>query len=141
MRRSERTCNDHFCRRITLCPVRSAARSEAKPNGVVRCRHGTAKSSELWAVPDQQCITERDATNQISTGFQALRAALHSGHNASGAAMTDARLALDEMPEASHASRKWAVYGGRLALAAALILAWDYGARTLGRLFFAPPLD
>src|SRR6266700_783070 len=124
-----------------MCPVRSAARSEAKPSGVVRCRHGTAKGSELWAVPDQQCTTERDATNQISRGFRALRAALHPGHNASGAAMTDARLALDALPEASHAWRKGAVYGGRLALATALILAWDYGARTLGSLFFAPPLD
>ena len=28
-----------------------------------------------------------------------------------------------------------------LALAAALLLAWEYGARTLERLFFAPPLD
>jgi NitT/TauT family transport system permease protein len=53
-----------------------------------------------------------------------------------------AQIAIDEdMPQPSISWRKWAVYGGRLALAAALILAWDYGARTLGPLFFAPPLE
>jgi hypothetical protein len=55
--------------------------------------------------------------------------------------MTDAQLALAAVPEASHASRKWIVYAGRLALAAALVGAWDYGARTLGPLFFAPPRE
>jgi NitT/TauT family transport system permease protein len=54
--------------------------------------------------------------------------------------MTGAQIALDSAPEPSLAWRKWAVYGGRLVLAAALILAWEYGARTLGPLFFAPPL-
>jgi len=53
--------------------------------------------------------------------------------------MTD--IAVQNEPQANAASRRWAIYGGRLALAAALILAWEYGARTLGRLFFAPPLD
>jgi NitT/TauT family transport system permease protein len=38
-------------------------------------------------------------------------------------------------------SRKWLVHGGRLALALALLLAWEYGAHTLGPLFVAPPLD
>jgi NitT/TauT family transport system permease protein len=52
--------------------------------------------------------------------------------------MTDA-LAIDTVPVAPAAWRKTAVYAGRLALAAALIGAWEYGARTLGRLFFAPP--
>ena len=55
--------------------------------------------------------------------------------------MTDAQIALESMPESAVAWRKLVVYGGRLALAAALILAWDHGARTLGPLFFAPPLD
>jgi NitT/TauT family transport system permease protein len=54
--------------------------------------------------------------------------------------MTAAQLALDSAPERSLAWRKWAVYGGRLLLAAALIVGWEYGARTLGPLFFAPPL-
>src|SRR5437762_4314023 len=55
--------------------------------------------------------------------------------------MSDAQLTLDDVRESSHAWRKWAVYGGRLAIAAALIGAWDYGARTLGKLFVAPPLE
>jgi NitT/TauT family transport system permease protein len=49
--------------------------------------------------------------------------------------------AIDDVPQSSTAWRKWAVHGGRFALAAAVILAWDHGARTLGPLFFAPPLD
>jgi NitT/TauT family transport system permease protein len=53
--------------------------------------------------------------------------------------MTDAQLAHDVASENSYAWRKWVVYGGRLALAAALIAGWDYGARTLGPLFFATP--
>jgi len=36
--------------------------------------------------------------------------------------------------------RQWIVTGGRIALAVALLLAWDWGARSLGPLFFAPPL-
>ena len=43
--------------------------------------------------------------------------------------------------EASVVWRKGAVYGGRLLIVITLLGAWDYGARTLGRLFFAPPLD
>jgi NitT/TauT family transport system permease protein len=41
----------------------------------------------------------------------------------------------------SAASRKLAVYGGRLVLAALLIAGWEYGAQTLGKLFFAPPRE
>ncbi len=59
----------------------------------------------------------------------------------SGRTCNDRRARLEAPAEASAVSRKAAVYGGRLALAAALILAWEYGARTLGPLFFAPPLD
>jgi len=36
--------------------------------------------------------------------------------------------------------RRWLVIGGRIALALALLLAWEWGARSLGPLFFAPPL-
>ena len=43
--------------------------------------------------------------------------------------------------EASVVWRKGAVYGGRLLIMITLLGAWEYGARTLGRLFFAPPLD
>src|SRR2546423_121654 len=64
-----------------MYPVRSAARSEAKLSEVVRCRHGTAKGSELRAVPDQQCTTERDTPRLNRAATQALRAALHPGHS------------------------------------------------------------
>ncbi|MCC6889463.1 MAG: ABC transporter permease [Hyphomicrobiales bacterium] len=37
-------------------------------------------------------------------------------------------------------ARRWIIHGGRLALVVALIAGWEYGARTLGPLFFAPPL-
>jgi NitT/TauT family transport system permease protein len=36
--------------------------------------------------------------------------------------------------------RQWIITGGRLALAIALLLAWEWGARAFGPLFFAPPL-
>ena len=52
-----------------------------------------------------------------------------------------ADVAIETGPEASAAWRRWAVHGGRLLLAAAIVLAWEYEARTLGRLFFAPTLD
>src|SRR3954471_12731329 len=55
--------------------------------------------------------------------------------------MTHVQLTTTEAPPGHAASRKWLVYGGRVALALAILLAWEYGARTLGRLFFAPPLD
>ena len=53
--------------------------------------------------------------------------------------MTD--IAVEHEAETGAAWRKWAIHGGRLALTVAIILAWEYGARTFGRLFFAPPLD
>ena len=52
-----------------------------------------------------------------------------------------ADIAIESVAEGSAISRKAAIYGGRLLLAAAIILAWEYEARTLGPLFFAPPLD
>jgi NitT/TauT family transport system permease protein len=36
--------------------------------------------------------------------------------------------------------RQWIVIGGRILLAVALLLAWEWAARSLGPLFFAPPL-
>lgn len=36
--------------------------------------------------------------------------------------------------------RQWIVNGGRVLLAIALLLAWEWGARSFGPLFFAPPL-
>jgi ABC-type nitrate/sulfonate/bicarbonate transport system permease component len=53
--------------------------------------------------------------------------------------MTD--LAMDTPEAPSQSWRKWAVHGGRIALAVSILLGWEYGARTLGPLFFAPPLD
>jgi NitT/TauT family transport system permease protein len=47
----------------------------------------------------------------------------------------------DRTPSDALAWRKPIVLAGRLALAAALLAGWEYGARSLGRLFFAPPLD
>ena len=44
------------------------------------------------------------------------------------------------LPETSAIPRQWIVTGGRLALALALLLAWEWGARAFGALFFAPPL-
>jgi NitT/TauT family transport system permease protein len=55
--------------------------------------------------------------------------------------MTHVQFTATEAPADHAASRKWLVYGGRVALALAILLAWEYGARTLGRLFFAPPLE
>jgi len=52
-----------------------------------------------------------------------------------------ADIAIESGAESGTAWRKWTIYGGRFLLAAAIILAWEYGARTFGRLFFAPPLD
>ena len=52
-----------------------------------------------------------------------------------------AEIASETETPSSTISRKATIYGGRLALAAAIILFWEYQARTLGPLFFAPPLD
>ena len=55
--------------------------------------------------------------------------------------MTDVPAAtMAGFPQSSVASRKWLVYGGRIVLTLALLAGWEYGARTLGPLFFAPPL-
>ena len=43
--------------------------------------------------------------------------------------------------DAPIAARKRAVFAGRLLLAVLLVLGWELGARTLGSVFFAAPLD
>jgi NitT/TauT family transport system permease protein len=55
--------------------------------------------------------------------------------------MTQADLTVPIASEAPIAARKWAVLGGRVLLAVLLVLAWELGARTLGSVFFASPLD
>ena len=54
--------------------------------------------------------------------------------------MTDVPATIDDVAGGSSIPRKWLVYGGRVALTLALLAGWEYGARTLGPLFFAPPL-
>jgi NitT/TauT family transport system permease protein len=54
--------------------------------------------------------------------------------------MTDVPATMAGFPRSSATSRQWLVYGGRAVLVLALIAGWDYGARSLGPLFFAPPL-
>ena len=44
------------------------------------------------------------------------------------------------LPGSPAIPRQWIITGGRLALAVALLLAWEWGARAFGPLFFAPPL-
>ncbi len=53
--------------------------------------------------------------------------------------MTDAVLAAGAISPSL--SRRWAVTGGRLTLAALLLLGWELSARRFGSIFFAPPLD
>jgi NitT/TauT family transport system permease protein len=55
--------------------------------------------------------------------------------------MTDVPATMADVTEGSPASRKWIVYGGRAVLTLALLAGWEYGARTLGPLFFAPPIE
>jgi NitT/TauT family transport system permease protein len=55
--------------------------------------------------------------------------------------MTDADLIAPSISEAPALSRKWVIVGGRVLLAALLLLGWEIGARQLGSVFFAPPLD
>jgi NitT/TauT family transport system permease protein len=43
--------------------------------------------------------------------------------------------------DASNVSRQRVILGGRLLLALALLLGWELGARTMGAIFFAAPLD
>ena len=54
--------------------------------------------------------------------------------------MTDVPATMADVSGTSAVSRKWLVHGGRIALTFALLAGWEYGARTLGPLFFAPPL-
>jgi len=53
--------------------------------------------------------------------------------------MSAADSAASLAPEPARTKRKWTVIGGRLLFAAALLLAWDAGARNLGSVFFASP--
>jgi ABC-type nitrate/sulfonate/bicarbonate transport system permease component len=55
--------------------------------------------------------------------------------------MTDAAITAADIAEDSAARRKWTILAGRIALALLLLLGWELGARRLGSLFFAPPLD
>jgi sulfonate transport system permease protein len=55
--------------------------------------------------------------------------------------MTNADLTAPLTSDAPIATRKWAVFGGRILLAVLLVLGWELGARTLGSVFFAAPLD
>ena len=55
--------------------------------------------------------------------------------------MTSAGLSAPMVSGAPVAARKRAVLAGRLLLAALLMLGWELGARTLGSVFFAAPLD
>lgn len=55
--------------------------------------------------------------------------------------MTSAGLSAPMIFGAPVAARKQAVLAGRLLLAALLVLGWELGARTLGSVFFAAPLD
>jgi NitT/TauT family transport system permease protein len=53
--------------------------------------------------------------------------------------MSSADIASD-LPESRAIPRQWIVTAGRIALAVALLAAWEWGARAFGPLFFAPPL-
>jgi NitT/TauT family transport system permease protein len=55
--------------------------------------------------------------------------------------MTDVPTTMTDVSAGSAISRKWVIYGGRIVLTLALIAGWEYGARTLGPLFFAPPYE
>ena len=55
--------------------------------------------------------------------------------------MTNADLIAPSISEAPVFSRKWVIVGGRVLLALLLLLGWEIGARKLGSVFFAPPLE
>jgi NitT/TauT family transport system permease protein len=55
--------------------------------------------------------------------------------------MTEARATAAVLSEMPPLSRRWVILAGRLLLAAALLLAWEFAARTLGPVFFPAPLD
>ncbi|AMN39368.1 ABC transporter permease [Rhodoplanes sp. Z2-YC6860] len=46
----------------------------------------------------------------------------------------------DEFSEVRGIPRQWIVIGGRILLGLALLAAWEWGSRSFGPLFFAPPL-
>jgi NitT/TauT family transport system permease protein len=50
-------------------------------------------------------------------------------------------IAAAPLSQAPQLSRKWVVLGGRVLLALLLLLGWELGARNLGSVFFAPPLE
>jgi len=52
--------------------------------------------------------------------------------------MSTADIASD-LPESHVIPRQWIVVGGRVLLGLALLVAWEWGARSFGMLFFAPP--
>jgi NitT/TauT family transport system permease protein len=54
--------------------------------------------------------------------------------------MTQAQ-AVASTSEGAAVWRKWLIQAGRLIIAAALLAGWELGARRLGHLFFAPPLE
>jgi NitT/TauT family transport system permease protein len=53
--------------------------------------------------------------------------------------MTSAELSTG-VTETRAIPRQWVVTGGRIVLAVLLLLAWEWGARAFGPLFFAPPI-
>jgi NitT/TauT family transport system permease protein len=53
--------------------------------------------------------------------------------------MTSADIAA-EFSESRGIPRRWIVIGGRILLGLALLAAWEWGSRSFGPLFFAPPL-
>ncbi len=55
--------------------------------------------------------------------------------------MTNADLTAGTISQAPKSSRQRIIFGGRVLLVVLLFLGWELGARTLGSVFFAPPLD
>jgi NitT/TauT family transport system permease protein len=55
--------------------------------------------------------------------------------------MTNADLTAGTISQAPNFSRQRIIFGGRVLLVVLLLLGWELGARTLGSVFFAPPLD
>jgi NitT/TauT family transport system permease protein len=53
--------------------------------------------------------------------------------------MSSADIASD-LPEARAIPRQWIIIGGRVLLGFTLLAAWEWGARSFGMLFFAPPI-
>jgi NitT/TauT family transport system permease protein len=55
--------------------------------------------------------------------------------------MTEAAIITADIADDAASRRKLTILCGRIALALLLLLGWELGARRLGSLFFAPPLD